>query len=230
VERGRPNLHASCTWSLLSLTKTKTMGVLFRFNDEKLVFEKTNKLLKYRLIVTLLIVCVALLTMSVVKYRNDVAIKEMKIAEKERRISEITTPLREESYIEDLVNAIGHNFTKTEILQIEDIAFKYKDKVEEAQVPMTLVIWIAYKESRFDHTEKNPNSSACGLFGFIDSTWNSMCKLKGTSTIGRFNRDKQVDVLLTYLNYLYGKHKDWKTVMKMYHGGSLQYPFKFLIK
>lgn len=203
---------------------------LFRFNSEKLAFEKTNKLLKYRLIVTLLIACIGLLTMSVVKFRKDVIEKELTIAEKEKRIKEMTTPLRDDHYIEDLVSAIGHKFTKNEILQIEDIAFKYRDKIEEARVPMTLVIWIAYKESRFDHTAKNPNSSACGLFGFIDGTWNSMCKLKGMSPIGRFNRDKQVEVLLTYLNYLYNKHKDWETVMKMYHGGSLQYPFKFLLK
>ena len=57
-----------------------------------------------------------------------------------------------------------------------------------------------------------------------------MCKLKGISPEGRYNKDKQVEVLITYLNYLYNRHGDWKTVMKAYHGGSLQYPFNFLVK
>ena len=95
---------------------------------------------------------------------------------------------------------------------------------------MSLVVWIAYKESRFDVKAKNPTSSACGLFGFVDGTWNEMCKLKGVGTEGRFNEDKQVDVLITYLNYLYNREKDWYKVMKAYGGNKIQYPFKFLIK
>lgn len=97
---------------------------------------------------------------------------------------------------------------------------------------MTLVVWIAFKESTFNVEAKNKKkgSTACGLFGFIDSTWNEMCKLKGVSTQGRFDEHKQVDILITYLNYQYNKHGSWYKVMRAYGGGNLQYPLTFLLK
>ncbi len=203
---------------------------LFKYDKENLVFKKTNKLLKYRLIVAVLSIFLGLTLVSVIKFKSEIIEKEEKIREKERKIELIKSPIREDYYINDLVKSIGHKFTKEEIEEIEKFTTKYKDKVEEAHVPMTLVVWIAYKESRFDHKAKNPNSSASGLFGFIDNTWNSMCKLKGVNKSGRFNKDKQVDILLTYLNYLYNRTGNWESVLKAYHGGTLQYPFNFLIK
>ena len=203
---------------------------MYKYDSENLVYVKTNKLLKYRVIVAVLFLSITFLSFVTAKSHLEIAEKENIIKQKENRIKEITAPLREEYYLEDLVSAIGHKFTEKEKLQIEDLSLTYKDRLEEAKIPMTLFIWIAYKESRFDHKAKNPNSSACGLFGFVEGTWNEMCKLKGVSTEGRYNKDKQVEVLITYLNYLYNKHRDWKTVMKQYHGGSLQYPFNFLVK
>ena len=203
---------------------------LFKYDSENLVYRRTNRLLKYRIIVAVLFLSVSLLSFVAVKTKAEIGEKERIIKEKENRIKQINSPLREEFYIEDLVEAIGHDFTEKEKLQIEDLALRHREKIEKAKVPMTLVVWIAYKESRFDIKAKNPNSTACGLFGFIDVTWNEMCKLKGVGTEGRFNEDKQVDVLITYLNYLYNREKDWKTVMVKYHGGKLQYPFKFLLK
>ena len=203
---------------------------MYKYDSENLVYIKTNKLLKYRVIVAVLFLSVFLLSFITAKSHLEIAEKENIIKQKENRIKEITTPLREDVYIDDLIQAIGHNFTEKEKLQVEDLALRHREKIEKAKVPMTLVVWIAYKESRFDIKAKNPNSTACGLFGFIDVTWNEMCKLKGVGTEGRFNEDKQVDILITYLNYLYNREKDWKTVMVKYHGGKLQYPFKFLIK
>ena len=203
---------------------------LYHYDSEALVFRKTNRLLKYRVVVAVLFLSVSLLSFVAVKTKAEIGEKERIIKEKENRIKQINSPLREEFYIEDLIEAIGHNFTEKEKLQIEDLALRHREKIEKAKVPMTLIIWIAYKESRFDIKAKNPNSTACGLFGFIDVTWNEMCKLKGVGTEGRFNEDKQVDILITYLNYLYNREKDWKTVMVKYHGGELQYPFKFLLK
>ena len=203
---------------------------LFHYDSENLVFRKTNRLLKYRIIVAVLFLSVSLLSFVAVKTKAEIGEKERIIKEKENRIKQINSPLREEFYIEDLIEAIGHNFTEKEKLQVEDLALRHREKIEKAKVPMSLVVWIAYKESRFDVKAKNPNSSACGLFGFIDGTWNEMCKLKGVGTEGRFNEDKQVDILITYLNYLYNKHGNWETVMVKYHGGELQYPFKFLLK
>ena len=203
---------------------------LYHYDSEALVYRKTNRLLKYRIIVAVLFLSVSLLSFVAVKTKAEIGEKERIIKEKENRIKQINSPLREEYYVEDLIEAIGHNFTEKEKLQVEDLALRHREKIEKAKVPMSLVVWIAYKESRFDVKAKNPNSSACGLFGFIGGTWNEMCKLKGVGTEGRFNEDKQVDILITYLNYLYNREKDWKIVMVKYHGGKLQYPFKFLLK
>ena len=203
---------------------------LYHYDSENLVYRRTNKILKYRVIVAVLFISFGATLVSAVQFKSEIGEKEKIIREKENRIKQINSPLREEYYVEDLIQAIGHNFTEKEKLQIEDLALKHREKIEKAKVPMSLVVWIAYKESRFDIKAKNPTSSACGLFGFVDGTWNEMCKLKGVGTEGRFNEDKQVDVLITYLNYLYNQEKDWKTVMVKYHGGKLQYPFKFLIK
>ena len=203
---------------------------MYKYDSDNLVYIKTNKLLKYRVLVAVLFLSVSLLSFVTAKSHLEIAEKENIIKQKENRIKEITAPLREEFYLEDLVSAIGHNFTEKEKLQIEDLALRHREKIEKAKVPMTLVVWIAYKESRFNSKAKNSESSASGLFQFVDGTWNEMCKLKGVGTEGRFNEDKQVDILITYLNYLYNREKDWKTVMVKYHGGKLQYPFKFLIK
>ena len=202
----------------------------YKYNEDKLMFEKTYKVLKYKFITVLLLSTLCFICISAIKLKTEKEELKLKVLKKEQRIKAIKQPLREETYVEDLVETIGHNFSQKEIEQIEEFTSTYRDKLEKEKIPITLVIWIAYKESRFDHTAKNQTSSACGLFGFVDGTWNEMCKLKGTSNKGRYDKDKQVEVLVTYLNYLYNIHKDWKKVMKAYHGGDLQYPFKFLIK
>jgi hypothetical protein len=186
---------------------------LYKYDSDNLVYIRTNKLLKYRFIVGILVLSVFLLSFVTAKTKIEIAEKENIIKQKENRIKEITTPLREDVYIEDLIQAIGHNFTEKEKLQVEDLALTYKEKLEKAKIPMSLMIWIAYKESRFDHKAQNTESTAKGLFQFVDGTWEEMCKLKGVSTEGRFNKDKQVDILITYLNYLYSKHADLYKVM-----------------
>lgn len=203
---------------------------LYKYDSEALVYRKTNRLLKYRIIVAVLFISFGATLISAVQFKSEIGEKERIIKEKENRIKQINAPLREEFYIEDLIQAISHNFTEKEKLQVEDLALRHREKIEKAKVPMSLVVWIAYKESRFNPKAKNSESSASGMFQFLDGTWNEMCKLKGVGTEGRFNEDKQVDILITYLNYLYNKHEDWKAVMQSYHGGKLQYPFKFLLK
>lgn len=202
----------------------------FKYNKEKLIFEKTYKVLKYKVVSVCLLLFFAGTLISAIQLKTEKEVLKQVIKQKDKRIATIVQPIREETYVEDLVEAIGHNFSQKEIGQIEEFTSIYRDKLEKEKIPMTLVIWIAYKESRFDHTAKNPTSSASGYFGFVDNTWNAMCKLKGTSNKGRYDKDKQVEVLVTYLNYLYNIHKDWKKVMKAYGGDKFHYPFHFLVK
>jgi len=203
---------------------------LFKFNTEKLVFEKTNKLLKYRLIVTILLISFGATLISAMKLKTEVHNKEQIIRQKEQRIKVVNQPLREETYVEDLYKNIGFKLTKEQYKKFEVLSLKYRNKIEEAKVPATLVWWIAYKESRFNSDARSESSTAKGMYQFLDGTWNTMCKLKGINTNNRFNEEKQVDILLTYLNYFYNKEKDWSKVMHHYHGGDYQYPILFLFK
>lgn len=204
--------------------------MVYKYNKEKLLFEKTYKLLKYKIFTFILLIALAGTLISSVKLKNNSdELKEI-IKQKEQRIALIKQPLREETYIKDLYKNIGFKLNDEQAEKFERLALKYRDQIEEAKVPATLVWWIAFKESRFNPEATNGESSAKGQFQFLDGTWNAMCKLKGVGRGGRFNEEKQVEILLTYLNYLYRKHGDWGKSMHEYHGGEYQYPMSFLFK
>ena len=203
---------------------------LFKYDSENLVYRKTNKILKYRVIVAVLFISFGATLVSAVQFKSEIGEKEKIIREKENRIKQISSPLREEYYVEDLYKAIGFKLTKEQYERFSFLALKYRNQIEEAKVPATLVFWVFYKESRFNVKAENNNSTAKGLGQMLDGTWNEMCKMKGYSVDGRFNEQKQVTVTLDYLNYLYNIHKDWKKVMKAYGGNKLHYPFHFLVK
>ncbi len=207
-------------------THTKT----YVFNKEKLDFEVTNVLLKYKVFLTVLLILFGATLTSAVSFKKEIAEKERIIKEKEEKIRLVKEPLRKEYYIQDLYNAIGFKLNKKQFNTFSELALKYRDQIEEAKVPATLVWYIAYKESRFDVNAKNSNSSASGLFQVIDNTWNGVCKMKGYSLDGRFNEQKQVTVVLDYLNYLYEKNGSWKDTMKAYGGNKFHYPVLFLFK
>ena len=195
---------------------------------------KKYTILKYRVLTTVLVSLTLFTVFSFVPenklLQEDILLKEQIIKEKEEEILKAKVKIKTENYVENITNKIGHKFTKSEIRQIEEFTDSYREVVEEARIPMSLVIWIAYKESNFNHLAKNPKSSASGLFGFIDGTWNSMAKIGGVSNSGRYDKDKQVKMLTIYLNYLYRKEKDWKAVLVAFSGGELQYSVKFLDK
>lgn len=203
---------------------------VFKFNKDKIAFQKTDILLKYKAIVAVLAILFSLTLISAMKLKTEVVTKEIIIKQKEDRIKIIRTPLREENYIEDLQKAIGFKLTNKQHKEFTKLALKYKEQIEEAKVPATLVWWIAFKESGFQKDMKNPKSSSKGLFGFIDGTWNEVCKMKGYNNTGRFREEKQVRVLLDYLNYLYNKYNSWEGSMFEYHGRVYQYPVLFLFK
>lgn len=203
---------------------------LFHYDSEALVFRKTNRLLKYRIIVAVLFLSVSLLSFVAVKTKAEIGEKERIIKEKENRIKQINSPLREEFYVEDLYKAIGFKLTKEQYDRFSFLALKYRNQIEEAKVPATLVWWTAYKESRFNVNAENKSSTAKGMYQFLSGTWNQICKMKGYNVDGRFNEQKQVTVMLDYMNYLYNKHSSWEKSVEEYHGGEYQYPVLFLMK
>jgi hypothetical protein len=175
--------------------------------------------------------------MSLNSMHNSVKDLENQLKEKERIITIMKTPIREDHYVNDLKENILLILSQKEKQEFRgkeerfsELALKYKDEISKAHIPATLVWYIGFKESRFNFKAKNPNSTATGMFGFIDSTWNTMCKRKGVPVKDKYNEEKQVEILIEYLNYQYDINNNWHTVMKKYHGGSLQYQFNFLIK
>ena len=210
---------------------------LFHYDNENLVYRKTNRLLKYRVIVAVLFLSVSLLSFVAVKkeikkeqLKEIISKKDSIILAKERRIEKIKTPLRKETYVEDLYSAISFKLTEEQYKKFSYLSLKYRNQIEEAHIPATLVWWIAFKESRFDINAKSSESTAKGMFQFLDGTWDFCCKMAGENKNGRFNEEKQVRILLTYLNYLYNKYGSWQKSMVEYHGGEYQYPIKFLFK
>lgn len=210
---------------------------MYKFNENKLLFEKTNILIKYKVIIGVLILSIFLLSFSAIKIKikteklsQIIQKKEITIAKKEAKIKQIKEPLREDCYVEDLYKAIGFNLTEEQYERFSYLALKYKTQIEEAHVPATMVWYVAYKESGFDVKAKNPESSSKGLYQFINSTWDSMCKLNGENTSGRFDEEKQVRIMLVYVNYLYNRYQSWEKVMSAFRGFEPHYNTKFLFK
>lgn len=200
------------------------------FNKEELDFEVTNILIKYKVFLTILLILFGATLTSVVSFKHEIAEKERIIKEKEERIRLVKEPLRKEYYIQDLYSAIGFKLNKKQFKTFSELALKYRSQIEEAKVPATLVWYIAYKESRFESNVKNSESSAHGFFQIVNGTWKEMCKLKGYDLGGRNNEQKQVTVVLDYLNYLYNKRGSWEEVSKDYQGGKINYNVGFLFK
>ena len=187
-------------------------------------------MLKYKAVSLVLLLFFSGTLISVIQTNTEKNHLEEVIKQKEKRIALIKEPLREDTYIEDLYKNIGFKLNKVQYEKFSELALKYRTKIEDAKVPATLVYWVAFKESRFDVNARSSESSAKGMFQFIDGTWNSMCKFKGVSHGGRFDEEKQFDIMLVYLNHQYHKEKSWKKVMRNYHGGEYLYPTNFLFK
>lgn len=203
---------------------------VFKYNKEKLDFEVTNVLIKYKVFLTVLLILFGATLTSAVSYKKEIAEKERIIKEKEERIRLVKEPLRKEFYIQDLYSAIGFKLNRKQFKTFSELALKYRDQIEEAKVPATLVWYIAYKESGFKIDAKNNSSTAQGIFQVLTGTWNEVCKLKGYNFGGRNNEQKQVTVVLDYLNYLYNKSGSWEKVCHNYQGGEIHYNVGFLFK
>lgn len=210
---------------------------VYKYNSEKLVFESTDVLFKYKITISCLLLLITFLLSSFINekirtsdLKETVTKKEQMLALKQARIEEIKQPIREETYVEDLYKNIGFKLTPQQYERFSYLATKYRNDIEKAHVPATLVWWVAFKESGFNVNAENSQSTAKGMFQFLNGTWNTMCKMKATDKGGRFNEEKQVQIMLVYLNYLYNKYGSWAKSMNEYHGGEYQYPVKFLFK
>lgn len=204
--------------------------MIYKFDSNNLLFKKTNILLKWKLFTFSLFIIIGFLMISATHVMSKKEKLESELKEKERMISLFKEPFKKENYIPDLKECIGFKLNRKEHQKFTSFALKYRDIIDENHVPATLVWWIAYKESRFDSKAQNASSTASGLFGFTDGTWKEMCKIKGFPTSNKNNEDKQVKILITYLNYLYSKYGSWEKSMNEYHGGKYLYPTKFLFK
>lgn len=202
----------------------------FKYNKEKLIFEKTYKVLKYKVVSVCLLLFFAGTLISAIQLKTEKEVLKQVIKQKDKRIETIVQPIREETYVEDLYKNIGFTLTDSQFERFSELALKYRNQIEEAKVPATLVWWVAYKESRFNVKAESNSSTAKGMYQFLDGTWNGVCKLKGFNRDGRFKEEKQVKVMLAYLNYLYGKYGSWEKSMVEYCGGEYQYPILFLFK
>jgi hypothetical protein len=111
--------------------------------------------------------------------------------------------------------------------RLKYLYFKYKDVINKHHIPNNLLWYISFRESGFNVNAKNSESSASGLFQFILSTWNAMCKYGGMDISGRFNEAKQVEVMCVYLDFLYNKYGNWKDVHSEYCGGKIVYKLPY---
>ena len=165
---------------------------------------------------------------------NDTVTKYEKIIKiKNNHIKKLQTPYSnvDSVFLKELKENMTCNLSREENRELNRLAIKYRSLIDSNHIPHALVWRVSFKESRFNIKAVNKQgSSAKGLFGFINSTWNAMCKRAGMHSGDRFNERKQLLVMIEYLNYLYAKHGNWNSAMREYHGGKFLYPISFIFK
>lgn len=85
------------------------------------------------------------------------------------------------------------------IIKEKSVQEKIIDYAEKYGVDRDTALRIANCESGYKPDAKNPNSSATGIYQFIDSTWNNYCKGD------RLNAD---DNIICFMEQ-YPKHPNW---------------------
>jgi len=83
------------------------------------------------------------------------------------------TPLQEkfEPEKKEIVNNLGKNPNLSETTPPKKVDTVIRDAAKEFGVPSELLFDIAFAESSFDTTSENDNSTAAGLFQFLDASW-----------------------------------------------------------
>jgi hypothetical protein len=209
---------------------------MYTFNHEKLEWElDIVKQEKYNLFFRATIGSIILIIILITHYKLDAQQQDNII---DSQLKEISTLKTNVFYLEtksqnsateysDFRKSLPITLTQDQEKRLHYLYFKYKHVIELHHVPANLVWYIAFKESNFKTTVQNNNSSAKGMFQFIDLTWNNMCKRGGLNTSGRNHEDKQVKVMCIYLDYLFDKYHDWKKVHEEYCGGVINYTLPY---
>jgi hypothetical protein len=162
------------------------------------------------------------------KHKDTIKYQEAKIKDLNLKISYLEN-FKKDSNVEYSIFRKSINIQLSEFKEkkLRHLYFKYKQLINNHNIPANLVWYIAIKESNLDVNAKNPKSSATGLFQFINSTWKEMCKRGGMDISGRFNEEKQVKVMLFYLDFLYNKYGNWRDVHKEYVGNVIMYKLPY---
>jgi hypothetical protein len=162
------------------------------------------------------------------KHKDTIKYQEAKIKDLNLKISYLEN-FKKDSNVEYSIFRKSINIQLSEFKEkkLRHLYFKYKQLINNHNIPANLIWYIAIKESNLDVNAKNPKSSATGLFQFINSTWKEMCKRGGMDISGRFNEEKQVKVMLFYLDFLYNKYGNWRDVHKEYVGNVIMYKLPY---
>jgi hypothetical protein len=212
----------------MNLKRTINKTRLYYYDEETLTFEKGKWLngLYISFLLNILIIA-GLFSNNVsinLKYQN--ALNILRFKEKTIKHLEVKGQDSATEYA-DFRRSLPLKLTDAQEKRLHYLYFKYKDVINKHHCPSNLLWYISFKESGFNVNAKNSKSSASGLFQFILSTWNAMCKRGGMDISGRFNEAKQVEVMCVYLDYLFSKYGDWYLCHKEYSGNVMVYKLPY---
>lgn len=201
---------------------------MYKWNEQRLQFEPTNKhkIRTIQLIVTfiLLISCLVVILdyngyTEGLKSQNSILINRV-----ESLINRggITQDKKYQMFIANIKKY--EPITNIEEIKLKRLFYTYYSVIEKSHIPHEYMWYIAIKESRLNTKAKNNQSTAKGMFQFLNGTWELMCKRKGTDIGGRYDEKKQVVIMVEYVNYLYLKHKNWYKLFQEY-AGSINPPY-----
>jgi hypothetical protein len=209
---------------------------MYKFNQEKLLWEiDEEKQIKYNFfkkstigIVITFLVAVLYFDSNAQKQKDTILVQKSKIDTLQMYLNHLqTTGQDSATEYADFRRSLPLKMTDAQEKRLKYLYFKYKDVINKHHCPHNLIWYIGFKESGLNVNAKNLESSARGLFQFISSTWNAMCKHGGMDISGRFNEAKQVEVMCVYLDFLYNKYGNWKDVHSEYCGGKIIYKLPY---
>jgi hypothetical protein len=199
---------------------------MYKFNQETLMWEDDPRF-KNLLAIFLVVLCTLFFLLSFTIKKTE-TLEQVSLESKKKdtciyRLSAIPKDSVEEYQFFRQSLGTKINPSPKEEGRLKELYFKYRSLINAYKVPHNLLWYISFKESRLNPKADNKQSSAKGMFQFIDGTWKSMCKKGGLDNKNRLNESQQVEVMCVYLNYLYDKYGNWERVHNEYVGGVKHY-------